>query len=225
MLKSIFNLLFPKVCNACSVALLDYEIMVCTTCRHNLPITNFHKDKNNHIKKVLYGRADIKEGTALFWFIKQGIVQQLIHNLKYRGQENIGKLLGEWLGNELNKIEHYQTVDIVIPVPLHKKKLKTRGYNQVALFGQTLAQCLNADYKDDVLIKLTNTTSQVHKKRLARWQGKNEIFTTQNLNTMQGKHILLVDDIITTGATMEACCNQLIKAKNIKISIATMAIA
>ncbi|WP_452220655.1 ComF family protein [Lacinutrix salivirga] len=199
--------------------------MICTSCRHNLPLTNFHIDKNDHIKKVFYGRANIAEGTALFWFIKRGIVQQLIHNLKYRGQENIGTLLGDWLGEELKQTEHYSAIDIVIPVPLHHKKLKTRGYNQVAKFGQSLAQCLDAEYSDDVLVKLTNTISQVHKKRLARWQDKNEVFTAQNLKAIEGKHILLVDDIITTGATMEACYNELNKAKNIKISIATMAIA
>ncbi|GAA4949683.1 ComF family protein [Algibacter agarivorans] len=194
-------------------------------CRHDLPVTNFHFDDSDDVAKVLYGRAKIEDGTALFRFEKKGNVQQLIHNLKYRDHENIGFLLGNWLGGELKTIKNYKTIDIVIPVPLHKKKLKTRGFNQVAKFGQQIAEALNADYMDDVLLKLTNTKTQSKKGRLARWINSEELFAIQNIPSIENKHILLVDDIITTGATLEACISVLNEAKNIKISIATMAIA
>ena len=225
MVKSIVNIFFPKVCYACLNLLNDNEDTICIDCRHDLPVTNFHFDNNDAVKKVLYGRAKVENGTALFRFEKKGLVQQLIHRLKYKGYDNIGFFLGNWLGGELKTIEHYNTVDAVIPVPLHKNKLKKRGFNQVAKFGQQIAKALDTDYKDNVLIKVTNTKSQVNKKRFARWNNNEELFTLQNASAIENKHILLVDDIITTGATLEACIAVLNQAKNIKISIATMAIA
>ena len=225
MFKPIVNLFFPKVCYACLHLLSDNEKTICINCRHDLPVTNFHFDNDDTVTKVFYGRAKIESGTALFRFEKKGLVQQLIHGLKYKGYENIGFSLGNWLGGELKNIEPYKSIDIVIPVPLHKKKLQKRGFNQVAKFGQQIAEALKADYKADVLLKVTASKSQVNKKRLARWNHSDELFTLANSESIENKHILLVDDIITTGATLEACIAVLNQAKNVKISIATMAIA
>tara|TARA_R110002096_G_scaffold164503_3_gene332589 strand:+ start:47293 stop:47970 length:678 start_codon:yes stop_codon:yes gene_type:complete len=225
MFTSLVNLFFPKVCYACHNAIGDNEDTICVACRNDLPVTNFHFNDDESVIKVLYGRAKIEHGTALFRFEKKGLVQQLIHGLKYKGYENIGFVLGNWLGGELNEVDAYHTIDIVIPVPLHEKKLKTRGYNQVAKFGQQIAKALDADYKDDVLVKITNTKSQTTKGRFTRWTNSDELFALKNMEAIDNKHILLVDDIITTGATLEACINVLNQVKNIKISIATMAIA
>ncbi|MCF7559878.1 ComF family protein [Sabulilitoribacter multivorans] len=225
MIKPVVNLFFPKVCYACHSLLDDNEETICLDCRHDLPVTNFHFDNNDSVAKVLYGRAKIEQGTALFRFEKKGIVQQLIHNLKYRGHEEIGFVLGNWLGNELNTVESYKPIDVVIPVPLHKNKLKKRGYNQVAKFGEQIAKALNAAYLEDVLVKITNTKSQTNKGRFMRWTNNEELFALKNMDAIENKHILLVDDIITTGATLEACIGVLNHAKNIKISVATMAIA
>jgi len=224
MLNAVVNLFFPKVCYTCNNELLDFENYVCTKCRHNLPITNFHFDNNDAVEKVFYGRVKVENATSLLRFENKGIVQQLIHNLKYKGYEDIGIFLGEWLGNELKTIETYHDIDIVIPVPLHKNKLKKRGYNQVDKFAQEIAKALAVEYNDKALIKITSTKSQVTKKRLARWQSTTELFAIEHPDQIQNKHILLVDDIITTGATLEACINELKTAKNVKISIATMAI-
>tara|TARA_R110000868_G_scaffold141147_8_gene357348 strand:- start:4325 stop:5002 length:678 start_codon:yes stop_codon:yes gene_type:complete len=225
MLKPLVNLFFPKVCYACLNLLDDNEDTICLDCRHDLPVTNFHFDGNPAVSKALYGRAKIENGTALFRFEKKGSVQQLIHNLKYKKHETIGFVLGNWLGGELKDLEAYQNIDVVIPVPLHKNKLKKRGYNQVAKFGEQIAEALNAKYIDDVLVKITNIKSQTTKSRLARWLNEDELFALKNMDAIDNKHILLVDDIITTGATLEACANVLNQVKNIKISIATMAIA
>ncbi len=225
MIINLLNLFFPKVCYACSNLLLDNEKHICTKCRHDLPVTNFHFENSEAIKKVLYGRVKLELGTSLLKFEKKGIVQHLLHNLKYKGHETIGKVLGEWLGNELKSIEAYNTIDMVIPVPLHKRKLRKRGYNQVKLFGLEIAKALEVEYVDTVLLKTTATKTQVFKKRIARWDNSNEVFTIENKLLIEGKHILLLDDIITTGATIEACSNVLNKAENIKISVATMAIA
>lgn len=210
---------------ACNNLLVDNEHTICLDCRHDLPVTNFHFDDSDVVKKVLYGRANIENGTALFRFEKKGKVQQLIHNLKYRGHEHIGHFLGNWLGGELKTINAYQQIDAVIPVPMHPKKLKKRGYNQVAQFGQQIAEALNAEYKDNILVKITNTQSQTIKSRFSRWDSSNELFTINNRDSLKHQHILLVDDLITTGATLEACITVLNQAKNIKISVATMAIA
>jgi len=163
MYSTIVNLFFPKLCYACSHLLTDNELHICTTCRHNLPVTNYHFENNDTVEKVFYRRVKIEQATALLRFEKKGIVQQLIHNLKYRGHETIGNVLGEWLGNELKTVEAYNNIDAVIPVPLHKNKLGKRGYNQVAKFGIEIAKALNTEYIDSVLIKTTATKTQVFK--------------------------------------------------------------
>ncbi|MGB2683742.1 MAG: phosphoribosyltransferase family protein [Olleya sp.] len=225
-LKALANLFFPLVCNACKDTLTDNESFLCTNCRHNLPTTNFHLTQDPFVKNVFYGRAKIESATALLRFEKKGIVQHLLHQLKYGKNEAIGSFLGDWLGEELKTNREYQAIDVVIPVPLHPKKIKKRGYNQVSKFGQNIATLLNTDFNEDLLIKITNPSkSQARKTRLERWELNNEAFTVKELEKLHNKHILLVDDIITTGNTLEACIIELNKAKNIKISIAAMAIA
>ena len=224
MLSSFINLFFPKTCHACDAILIDNEIGICVGCRHELPLTNYHFERPKTVKKIFYGRADIEAATALFYFHKSGKVQQLLHNLKYKGKEEIGYIFGNWLGAELLESPYFKTIDVVIPVPIHSKKLKQRGYNQVSLFAKQIAKALDASYRDDVLIKSTNTKTQVFQSREARFQSVAHSFYVQNLNTIDHKHILLVDDIITTGATIEACALVLNPAKNSRLSVATIAI-
>lgn len=228
MFNNLINLFFPKVCYACHNLLSDNENGICTVCRHELPVTNYHLEDENPVLKTFYGRVKLEHAASLLLFYKKGMVQQLLHNLKYRGHEKIGTLLGQWLGHELEKSKQFNDIEVVIPVPLHKSKLRKRGYNQVTKFAQELAASLDAEYIDNVLVKSTPTKTQVFKKRFARWDASNAVFTLQNAELIQGKHILLVDDIITTGATIESCVNTLLDHQNnkdIKISIATMAIA
>lgn len=225
MLQSLRYLLFPKTCMACSKNLESAEYMICTACRHYLPLTQFHQYNDNAIQKVFYGRILLEQATALLIFEKKGRVQQLLHNLKYRGKHEISAFLGEWLGNELALIPEYQNIDIVIPVPLHPKKRKKRGYNQVSGFAKALAKHLNASYIDTILCKSKNTKTQVFKGRFSRSDEVLDAFFVSEINSLEGKHILLVDDIITTGATMEACALQLLKIPKIKLSLASMAIA
>ncbi len=224
MVINLLNLFFPKICLGCQNHLTDNELHICTTCRHQLPLTNFHFDRSNAVHKMLYGRIKIEEATALLHFSKKGIVQQLMHNLKYRNHEIVGQVLGEWLGEELKHAETYTTIDVVIPVPLHKAKQKERGYNQVDKFGKALAKALNADYNSSTLIKTTATKTQVFKDRLKRSSNIEANFTISESDTLRDKHVLLVDDIITTGATIEACANALFTIDGLKLSVATMAI-
>lgn len=224
MIKNLLNLFFPKVCYACNLLLLDNERHICTTCRHNLPVTNYHFNNDNTVEKVFYGRVKIRKATSLLRFHKKSMVQKLLHNLKYRGHETISKVLGTWLGSELKETGNFNDIDLVIPVPLHKTKFKKRGYNQVTKFGNEIAMALNTRYREDILTKISATKTQVFKKRLARWSDNNEIFNLKKTEEIKGKHILLVDDIITTGATIEACASLLLEIPDVKISVATMAI-
>lgn len=221
----MLNLFFPKVCEACSNVLSDNELVICTNCRHQLPITNFHFDHTEAVKKVVYGRVKLENATALLHFSKKGMVQQLLHNLKYKGHKQISGFFGKWLGAELSNIEAYKTINVVVPVPLYRTKLRKRGYNQVADFAKEIAKCLDAEYNDSVLIKTRATRTKVFEGRLSRWNDDGAVFGIAENTSLSGKHILLVDDIITTGATVEACATELLKIDNIKLSLATMAIA
>ncbi len=224
MVINLLNLFFPKVCLGCSMYLGDNENYVCTSCRHQLPLTNFHLDKNDAVKNVLFGRVKLEQATALLHFSKKGIVQQLIHNLKYRGHQDVGVFLGKWLGEELKTLESYQCIDVVIPVPLHSSKLRKRGYNQVSKFGQEIAKALDIEFNTKVLQKTVATKTQVFKDRLLRTSGNAATFSISENQTLKGKHILLVDDILTTGATIESCANALLTIEGLKISVAIMAI-
>lgn len=224
MVKNLLNLFFPKVCLGCNGYLGDNESYICTSCRHQLPLTNFHLDDNDALKNVFYGRIKLEQATALLHFSKKGIVQQLMHNLKYRGHQDVGLFLGAWLGEELKTIDAYKQIDVVIPVPLHSSKLRKRGYNQVTKFGQEIAKALNVKYNTGVLQKTLATKTQVFKDRLLRTSGNAATFSISENTTLKGKHILLVDDIITTGATIESCVNALLKIEGVKISVAAMAV-
>ena len=224
MFHDFINLLYPSVCHICEAELLKNENLVCTSCLHDLPVTSYHLDNENPVKKVFYGRVKIENATALLHFRKKSGVQHLIHDLKYRGYREIGIFLGKWLGEELSKTEAYQNIEIVIPVPLHKSKLRQRGFNQVEDFGRELAKALQAEYLDDILVKKTSTQTQTLKSRLSRWGKIEETLAIQNPEKVAYKNILIVDDLVTTGATLEACAHKLLEIPGIKLSVATMAI-
>jgi ComF family protein len=223
MLKSLLNILFPKVCSACNTNLSTGETTICIQCRHILPLVRHHKDNSALMKNMFYGRIDVQLATALLKFEKKGITQELLHNLKYRNQEGISSFFGKWLGAELAEINSYQDIDVIIPVPLHKIKQRKRGYNQVTGFGTEIATALKVPYLENVLLKTIHTDSQVFKSRLKRIQD-DVIFKVENSELITNKHVLLVDDIVTTGATLENCATQLLNAANCKMSFATIAI-
>ncbi len=220
----MLNLLFPKVCRTCTNILSKQEKILCVSCRHRLPLASHHKTGSTAMKAIFYGRFSVEAATALLQFQKKGMTQELLHDLKYRGQHRISNFFGDWLGNELTNHKEYKDCDIVIPVPLHKQKLRKRGYNQVEGFGKEIAKALAIPYRDDILIKTSKTNSQVFKQRFTRFNAE-EIFTIQNKEVIENRHILLVDDIVTTGATLENCAHQLLHHTKAKLSIATIAIA
>lgn len=224
MFHDFLDLLYPRVCHGCETSLKSNEQILCTACLHALPIANHHFERSNAVEKIFYGRIPVENASSLLLFEKKGMVQKLIHDLKYRGYEEIGTFLGRWLGSELQQLQEWQDVTAVVPVPIHNQKLKKRGFNQVTLFGREIAAALNAPYIDDVLLKVTATQTQTVKKRFARWGSIDETMVVEKPETLKDKHVLLVDDLVTTGATLEACAQKLLKIPGVKISIATMAV-
>lgn len=225
MLKHLINLFFPKVCAGCRSLLMTNETVLCTNCRHELPLTQYHLDPKNEAVKKFYGKIEIEHASALLYFNKKGIVQELIHNLKYKGQEEIGVVLGNWYAEDLKELDLKTPFDIVIPVPLHKKKFKERGYNQVTTFGKTLSQGLNISYDDSILYRKKYSKTQSKKNLLGRSENIENNFDVTNSEENQNKHFLIVDDVLTTGATLEACSRALLKIPGAKISIVCMAMA
>ncbi len=225
MFESLINLFFPKVCSGCSSFLLTNENIICTVCRHDIPLTNHHLNPENEAYRKFYGRIPIVHASALFYFHKKGIVQELIHNLKYKGHEEIGAILGEWYAEDLKTIALLHTADEIIPVPLHRKKLRERGHNQVTTFGKSLSTSLKIDYNDSLLKRNVYSKTQSKKNLLGRMEGIETIFDVTFTEKDHNKHFLLIDDVITTGATLEACSRALLKIPGAKISVACMAMA
>ena len=225
MLQDLICLFYPTSCAACDEVLLKNETILCISCRHQLPVYNTKYDNVEIIKKVFSGRVPIENAATLFIFEKQGLVQNMIHNLKYRGQQNIGVCLGQWIGNELLNIEGYKDISIVIPVPLHRRRIRERGYNQVTKFGQELADIFNIPYESKVLKKTKYTHKQAKSGGYERWDNIVDSFGLQNTHRLENQHVLLVDDLLTTGATLEACTLELLQVSGVRVSIATMAIA
>jgi ComF family protein len=215
---------FPAICNGCSKLLLKNEKIICSHCIHNLPLTHHHHLlKETEIHKVFYGLVPFEFGASLLYFRKKGIAQHLMHNLKYRNQQEIGTYLGNYFSKDLMKLPIFKDIDGIIPVPLHKKRLHERGYNQVTTFCESLEKNLVIPIIDDVLIKSKNLKSQIQKSKGNRLEANKNVFLIENAHKIEGKHLLLVDDIFTTGATIEACAKEILKIKNTKISILTMA--
>lgn len=221
--KDIFHLFFPKICINCSEPLLESEKILCTSCFYQLPVIEDNEFVNSKLMSIFYGKVPVKEIQSFFYYQKSNIVQKLIHALKYKGQEEIGVFIGNWFGYELMKRKVFDKVDCIIPVPLHESKLKKRGYNQLTEFGKTLSKLLNIDFKPAVLICVSKFKTQTFKQRFERFSNNETKFHLNNLSAFENKHVLLIDDVVTTGATLEACCKELLKVKNITISICTIA--
>lgn len=224
ILNDLQNLFFPITCLGCSEIMGPSSASICVECRHQLPLTQFINTNANPTEKILYGRVKIENAASFLRYYKKGIVRELIHNLKYRGHQELGTLFGKWIGVEILNSERFKNIDYVIPVPLHKKKKKERGYNQVAKFGKEIADQIAANYSEEILYNIKFSKTHTRKNRSERVSDlKNRFLYNENIN-LKGKHILLVDDVITTGATMESCIIAFPKDQNIKFSIITIAI-
>lgn len=225
MLKNLIKLFFPEVCSGCSEILLQNENVICISCRHNLPLTNNLLITENEAFKKFYGRLSVEHVSAMLYYHKKGIVQELIHNLKYRNHQNIGSVLGDWYVEDLKKSKISNTIDYIIPVPLHKKRYKERGYNQVASFCEAIANGLEKEYDSTILIRSEYAITQSKKSLNNRNMVSETTFQIQYSEMHHNKHFLLIDDVLTTGATLEACGKAILKIPGSKLSIITMAMS
>ena len=224
IINDINYILLPKVCFGCNTQLYRGEYILCTVCRNDLPITDYNFLEENEIDRIFYGRIPVKKASSFLFFAQNGIVKQILHHLKYKNQEIVGEFIGHWYGEILKNEGGLEKIDVVIPVPLHHKKLKKRGYNQVEKFGQQIAKHLNVPFLKDFLIKTANTKTLTKKNRFNRWQSSKELYKVLNSEKLENKKILLIDDVITTGATIEACGSALLKIKGVELYVVTMAI-
>ncbi len=225
MLKKLLSLFFPDLCVGCANILIENENLICITCRHNMPLTNHLLVDENQAFKKFYGRMLVEHVSAMLYYHKKGIVQQLVYNLKYRGHQAIGTLLGEWYVEDLVGTQKLQLVDFIIPVPLHKKRFKERGYNQVNSFCEAIAKGLNKKYDSTILHRNEYAVTQSKKNLIDRNAVLENTFQTQFSAVHHNKHFLLIDDVLTTGATLEACGKAILKIPGAKLSIVTIAMS
>ncbi|MFY0630406.1 MAG: ComF family protein [Flavobacteriaceae bacterium] len=223
-LHNLFNLFYPPICICCDTKLLDQESHICLECRMDLPFVDNLNYQSNPLTEIFEGRVSIENGGAFLYYTQLGKVKKIIHELKYKGNQMIGVFFGHWFGQQLLESKHFSTIDYIIPVPLHSKKLRQRGYNQLTKFGEILETILSTTYSEEILQRVSSAKTQTFKKRLERFNNQDSKFVVNDLTILENKHILLIDDVVTTGATLEACCLELEKVKNLKISIITMAL-
>jgi ComF family protein len=223
--SDFLGLFFPNACCGCGNHLVKGEHILCLTCLHDMPYTDFHLQHDNVVAKRFWGRVDVYSATSLLHFQKGNKVQQLVHQLKYNERDDVGVYLGEILGKQLKHADVYSDVALVVPVPLHWRKKLKRGYNQSACFAQGIAAEMGIETSSNLLQRATNTQTQTKKTREERWLNVKDVFALSTPEKYQGQHILLVDDVVTTGATLEACAQKLLQIPGVRVSIATIAVA
>ncbi|MDJ1491998.1 phosphoribosyltransferase family protein [Cytophagaceae bacterium DM2B3-1] len=225
LFDDFLELIFPEYCLMCNGSLLKNEKQICLYCRYHLPVTNYHNDPNNALMQRFAGKVNIKYAWAFLKFTKGGKVQNVLHHLKYNGKKDAGILLGKWYGSELRKREYHTEFDSIIPVPLHASKLKKRGYNQCDPIVAGLSLQLGVAAYPIALKRNIHNPSQTQLSRMERYENTKDIFEVADYESVRDKRILLVDDIVTTGSTLESCIMALQKAKCKEVSIACLAAA
>lgn len=222
---SFVHLLFPHVCNGCGNDILSERSELCMRCIAEMPETNFHAYANNPVEKIFWGRLPLVSGTAQYYFTKESLMQHLMHELKYKGNKALGKQLGRMMGDDLTQTDRFTSIDALIPLPLFPAKEKRRGYNQATILCEGMAEVMKIEVLKDVIVRRRHTDTQTKKGRIERWQNMEGKFELIKPADICHKHILLVDDVVTTGATLEACGHELINADEVRLSIATLCYA
>ena len=219
------ELLYPRICVVCGQKLISGEQHICLSCLLHMPRTNYHLLDENPMEQLFYGRVPVEKACAYFEFRKGSDYQKILHQLKYRGMKELGEYLGNRFGAELIRSGRFPQVDLICPVPLHPKKERKRGYNQSYHIARGLSEALQVPVDCTNLKREVFTSTQTRKSRFARWQNVDGIFTVPDPSLFDGKHLLLVDDVVTTGATLEACAHAIHKNSKAKVSVLSLAIA
>lgn len=226
MLEGLSHLVYPKLCEGCNKPLLEEEDVLCLNCNiYKLPRTAYHHIADNETFMRFTGRGSVKKATSFAYFTNEGLLQHLLHRLKYEGKQDIGKFLGRQLANDLKQISWHEGIEAIIPIPLHPYKEAKRGFNQAEIIASSMSDIWSIPILTDVLYRKKHTESQTQKSREERMLNMEGAFELKNKELVSGKHVLLVDDVLTTGATLEACMMTLSVGRPKHISIATIGIA
>ncbi|HNR15086.1 MAG TPA: phosphoribosyltransferase family protein [Chitinophagaceae bacterium] len=221
---SVLHLLFPHICTGCGSDILHEESVLCMRCIDAMPETNFELHPDNPVEKIFWGRLPLAGATAQFYFTKESLMQHLMHQFKYKGNKELGMQLGKIMGEQIKKSARFEA-DALVPLPLFAAKEKKRGYNQAAILCEGMAEAMNLPVLDRIISRPQYTETQTKKGRIERWKNMEGKFILSDADAIKNMHLLLVDDVVTTGATLEACGNELLKAENVRLSIATLCIA
>jgi ComF family protein len=220
------SLLFPRLCLACEAPLPKTERCLCLDCQVTLPETNFHNAMPNRFTDRFEGRVSVEAAASLFFFTRKSRTQHLIHQIKYHDKREAAIELGRVLGEKLVQSTVFQGIDCIIPVPMHPTKQRWRGYNQAEMFANGLADAMKIDVELNALRKVKMTVSQTKMSRSERLENTKEVFEIGNSTSLRGKRVLIVDDVMTSGATLESCANAIAQhVPDVKISFATIAFA
>lgn len=223
MLSALFNLFFPPLCAGCRQLLLPFEEIICTGCRHDLPFTCHGNLLENEAYLKFYGKSDIESAQCLLYYAHSGIVRECIHDLKYRGNQSVGRVFADMVCADEKNTAWLSGADVIVPVPLHPRKFRQRGYNQVTTFASRLSEHLDIPLDHHLLVRNFHSSSQTRSNRFGRANLKKELFSVRGKEIYQGKHLLLVDDVLTTGATLSKCISALNEIPGIRVSVACMA--
>jgi ComF family protein len=221
---SLIHLLFPNVCTGCGSDLVSHNTVLCLKCMDAMPETNFELHPGNPVEKRFWGRLLLSQATAQYYFTRESLMQRLMHQFKYRGDKDLGLQLGRMMGDSLSRSGRFK-VDALIPLPLFASKEKRRGFNQATILCEGMAESMKVPVLNNVVARTQYTDTQTKKGRIERWQNMEGKFVLADPRAIHDKHVLLVDDVVTTGATLEACGAELLKAANVKLSIATLCYA
>lgn len=223
--SDFMRLFYPRLCGGCDVPLAKGEQHLCLHCRLELPFTNFETMKDNPVERIFYGRVPLHFATSLLYFSKGEKVQNILHNIKYNERKELAIFMGKLIGKRLQNNPYLSDVNVIMPVPLHKNKQHLRGYNQSELITEGINEVLNVQLSINNLVRTAFTSTQTNKSRIERWENVEQVFNIKHPNALEDKHILLVDDVLTTGATLEACAETLLSNNRCKVSIVTLAYA
>ena len=216
------DLVYPRICVGCDINTPVRNGMFCMHCLADIPVTGFHNVGDNRFEQQFWGRVPISSGAAKYFFIPGGITQNLLHNIKYRGRKDVATTIGRQYGRELIGCRRFESLTMIVPVPLHWRKLRKRGYNQSQAFGAGISDALQLPLHTNLLYRSKSATSLTSMTREERLNTISSMFSLKACRSLAGHHVLLVDDVLTTGATLEACASRLL-SKGALVSLATIA--
>jgi ComF family protein len=222
-LHPLLHLFLPHHCAGCDSDIISRQQVLCMHCIDRLPLTNFHMHANNPVEKIFWGRIAVTCAASYLYFSKDSLLQRIVHHLKYKGNKELGLFIGRKMGEALLQTNRFNDIDVIVPLPLFAARERKRGYNQALVLCHGMAEIFNRPVLHQVISRRSLSETQTHKNRIERWQNMQGKFGLQQPGAIAGKHILLVDDVITTGATLEACGQELLTAAGTRLSIMTMA--